>query len=60
VVQVAVLQPQLTAINCKHTREDREGTALTAIKTQTFRDLPQDNRSLPATKILVEMQRIAA
>jgi len=35
-------------------REDREGTVLTAIRTETFLDLPQHNRSLPPTIILVE------
>ena len=39
-------------------REDNEGTVLTAIKTQTFRRLPQDNRSLtPPTKIVVRELR---
>jgi len=41
-------------------RGDREGTVPTAIKTSTFRDLLQDNRSLPPTKILVEPQRTSA
>jgi len=37
--------------------EDREETVLTAIKTITFRGLPQDNRSFPPTKLSVEPRR---
>jgi len=41
--QFSSVKPQETA-NIPH--KDREGTALTAIKTLTFGDLPQENRSL--------------
>jgi len=41
-------------------RENRKGTAFTAIKAKTFPDLLHDNRSLPPTKIFAEPPRTTA
>jgi len=53
-----VLQPRENRRKPQVCREDREGTVLTAIMTSIFRDLPQDNRSLPPTKIFAEPKSI--